>query len=72
MDRPQSEEQRMLSEMQDALYCLGDDIREHSVKPGEKLLPSGLSKGGAEGALAKSHVRKLYAAFKATKSAKEK
>jgi hypothetical protein len=58
----------MLDEMQDALYCLREDISEYSAKPGEKLLPSALyEEGGAEGALAKTHVRKLYAAFKAAK-----
>lgn len=71
MDRPQSTEQRMLDEMCDALYCLREDISEYTGKPGDKLLPSALSEdGGEEGQIAKAHVRKLYAAFKAAKKGK--
>lgn len=72
--RPRSEEERMLDEMHDALYCLSRDMSESYKSPGDKLLPSALQEGYDEADTskqAKAHVRKLYAAFKSAKSAKE-
>ena len=66
-----SPEEKMVSEMNSALWALADEVRETEPRAGAKLLPAGI--GGSdpqereEAKLAKSHIRKLYTAFKAAR-----
>ena len=70
-----SPEEEMVCEMNSALYALSDEMREVSPRAGADLLPAGLEatdpKEKAEAKIAKSFVRKLYAAFKSAKKEKK-
>lgn len=69
IDMPeQSKHEKMVSEMHDALYSLGDRIREPMERPGDKLLPEHLKKSPTKhGAMAKKQIECLHRAFKEEK-----
>jgi hypothetical protein len=65
----QSPHEKKLSEMHDALYALGDKIREPFHSAGEALLPKGLQKGETpEASAAKAHIDTLHKAMKGAKN----
>lgn len=62
----QSKHEKMLSEMHDALYTLGNKVRKPMPSSGEKLLPADLKQQEApEVSAAKAHVEKLHGHFTA-------
>lgn len=61
----QDKHERMLSEMHDALYTLGNKIRKPMGGHGEKLLPKSMQSHEApEAKAARSHIEDIHTAMK--------
>lgn len=62
----QDKHEKMLSEMHDALYTLGNKMRPPMGGNGDKLLPKGLAPAESpEASMARMHIETLHKAMKA-------
>jgi len=68
MPMEEDKHEKMLSEMHDALYTLGNKIRKPIGGRGDKLLPKDLAPAEPEGAAsARSHIERLHKSMRSEK-----